>query len=154
MTFKLPFLQERSFIFCRDTVISSKSVSDAIYPKNRPCFRMKVRYIYETGFAILKKNIQSPLLKKWQTSLDASRKKANRTLRRAGPILPLLVLRHACEGAETSIFGFQKKNIIRDDLMLLFVVNVLKGAIFSENRQKSEQNAPRQNKMRKRPGHM
>ena len=67
---------------------------------------MKVRYIYETGFAILKKNIQSPLLKKWQTSLDASRKKANRTLRRAGPILPPQV-KDACEGAETSIFGFQ-----------------------------------------------
>ena len=44
----LPFLQERSFIFRRQTVVSSKFVSDAIYPKNRQFFPMKLRYVSET----------------------------------------------------------------------------------------------------------
>ena len=44
-------------------------------------------------------------LKKRQTSLDASREKASRALRKAGPIFPLHTSKHACGGAETPISG-------------------------------------------------
>ena len=45
------------------------------------------KLILRTRRCIAKKT--TPLLKQRQTSLDASRKKASRSLRRAGPILPL-----------------------------------------------------------------
>ena len=48
---RLPFLQE-SFNFCRYTVVASKSVSDVMYPTNRPFFRMQLGYMSETSFAI------------------------------------------------------------------------------------------------------
>ena len=53
------------------------------------------------------------LLKKRQTSLDASRKKVSRTLRRASPILPFP---GSNTPAETSNLGFQNQYITRNGL--------------------------------------
>ena len=62
LKFRLAFFRDASngvgrffritFFLFQCTAVSSKSVSDAIYPKNRSFFRMKLRQISETGFAI------------------------------------------------------------------------------------------------------
>ena len=67
--------------------MSSKSGSDATYPKNRLFFWMKLRHISPNRFCKIYILFQTHTQKERQTSLDASRKKASRTLRRASPIL-------------------------------------------------------------------
>ena len=50
--------------------------------------------------------------------MDASRKKAIYiNSRKSGPDSPVPRVKHACEGAETSFFGFQNQFIIRDGLI-------------------------------------
>ena len=62
------FFRRRGMLFFfRYTAVFSKLVSDAIYPKNRPCFRIEVRYTSVTGFAFL--FFQTDILNKQQPSL-------------------------------------------------------------------------------------
>ena len=54
--------------------------------------------------------INTPILKKRQTSLDASaRQKAGWTLTKSGSDSPGPPVKHACEGAKTSTFRFQNQ---------------------------------------------
>ena len=76
---------------CRHTPVFSKSVSDAIYSKNRPHFRMKRRYIAgnisliffsESGNTVKKSNYAP----EEKNGLDTSHESIASTLRRASPI--------------------------------------------------------------------
>ena len=58
------------------------------HPKKLSIFRINSVRNRFRGKCSVSAKIKTLLLKKRQTSLDASRKNASRTLRRAGPILP------------------------------------------------------------------
>ena len=53
-------------MFFRCTAVASKSVSDALHPKNRPFCPKKLRHIPETVFAMFFYKIQADMVKKRQ----------------------------------------------------------------------------------------
>ena len=67
----------------------SKSVSDATYPKNMSFFSDETAAYIRNWFCDILLKIRTHTLKKRPMPLDASRKKASRYLRTAGPILPV-----------------------------------------------------------------
>ena len=73
---RLPLLQDRTFLvfFFGYNAVSSKSVSGAICPRESPPFRIKRRYRLCPNVVLrfFHKYLHVPVLKKRQTSLDAS----------------------------------------------------------------------------------
>ena len=106
----------RNAFFFRYTAISSKSVSDVIYPKNRSFFRMKLRHIFETGVAICFL-ISNSYPEETANAVGCVSQKSQWEFENSGPDSSGPRVKHACEGSETSIFCFQDQFITRDGLI-------------------------------------
>ena len=102
---RLPFVRRGVIYFCRFLKVGFGCLSEKedIFSDKTAIYSL---YIRNWNCNIFSK-FQTDVLNKRQTSLDVSRKKANRTFDENGPDSPVLRVKHAYEGAETSIFGFQ-----------------------------------------------
>ena len=113
---RLPFLQRRSLKLKKKYCTTIFGYISQFHSKKWPIFRINsVRNWFRGNYGVSAK-IKTPLLKKRQTSLDASRKKVSRTLGRAGLILPFPGSNTPAKVLKPLFSVFRISFIVRDGL--------------------------------------